>query len=135
VVVIIALCGCLIAAVAGFYAFVAIRSDESVSPQPTVESYEFDPPPVIGVGNPPDGGLGNDVLKNDTWDLLVQVAAGYGCENPMGNLSTIEVLQQPENGVWYEKWTLACSSGETSAFEIEFILDDTGATFNITALP
>jgi len=79
--------------------------------------------------------LGNEVLKNDTWNLLVQVAAGYGCEEPIGNLSTIEVLQQPENGVWYEKWTLACSSGETSAFEIEFILDDTGATFNITALP
>jgi hypothetical protein len=135
VVIIIALCGCLIAAVAGFYAFIAIRSEESSPTQPTVESYEFVPPPVIGIGSPPDGGLGNDILKNNTWEILVPVAVGNGCEDPSGSLSTIEVLQQPENGVWYEQWTVMCSTGEAYAFEIEFILDDTGATFNITPLP
>ncbi len=134
-VIIVALCGCLIAIAAGFYAFTTICSVESPLIQPTIEEYEFVPPPVIGIGNPPAGGLGNDILKNDTWEVLVPIAVGYGCEDPSGNLSTIEVLQQPDNGVWYEQWTLSCSSGGTSAFEVEFILDDTGATFNITALP
>jgi hypothetical protein len=45
------------------------------------------------------------------------------------------VLQGPQNGVWVEKWKVGCASGETYPYEVEFILDDTGATFNIKSLP
>lgn len=45
---------------------------------------------------------------------------------------TIEVLEQLDSsGVWVEKWPVMCSSGEIYEFEVELILDDTGATFNI----
>jgi hypothetical protein len=45
-------------------------------------------------------------------------------------------LQEPDaNGIWYEKWTVVCHSGDSYAFEVEYILDATGATFNIRSLP
>lgn len=103
-------------------------------------------PPIINSGptaavnsvnadEPPAGGLGNDVLKNDTWRAVSAAAVGLGCDQPMGSQSSIEVLKQPDNaGVWDEKWTVACQSGKSYAFKVEFILDSTGATYNITPI-
>ena len=84
---------------------------------------------------PPAGGLGNDILKNDTWLVITGAAIGQGCDQPVASESTIEVLQEPQNGIWFEKWTVACESGDSYAFEVEFILDSTGTTFNIKSLP
>ena len=70
--------------------------------------------------------------SQDTWQYVAAAAVGQGCDQPIGADSTIEVLQQPDaNGVWLEKWTVACSSGDSYAFEVEYILDATGATFNV----
>jgi hypothetical protein len=88
-----------------------------------------------GVGEAPEGGLGNNVLRNDTWQIVASSAIGQGCDRPIAANSTIEVLQEPDGGVWLEKWTVVCRSGDEYAYEVEYILDDTGATFNIKSLP
>ncbi|HET6822332.1 MAG TPA: hypothetical protein VFH34_06765 [Anaerolineales bacterium] len=87
-------------------------------------------------GEPPTGGLGNDILRNDTWQAVAAAAEGQGCDQPIGADSTIEVLQEPDSaGVWVEQWTVACQSGDSYEFEVEYILDATGTTFNIRSLP
>jgi len=136
----VALCCCLLAGIAGFYALTTIHS-EKVSPstpanEVVVPTEEVAPQSEAGIGEPPSGGLGNDILKNDTWQVMAPAAVGLGCDQPIGADSTIEVLQQPDaSGHWVEKWTVMCNSGDTYPFEVEFILDDTGATFNIKSLP
>lgn len=129
-VVIVVLCCCLVIAVAvGFYAFTSISSVQRSSEQPL---NEFVPPSNSLSGAPPSGGLANDTLKNDTWQVLAPAAASFGCVDPSGSGLTIEVLQEPDSGgVWVERWPVKCSSGETMNFEVEFVLDDTGAMFNI----
>jgi len=152
VVAVVLVCCCVIAGIAGFYAFTAIRSEkvsptqaseavttqavatQEVTPQEVTPQSDVNTPNT-GVGDPPSGGLGNDVLRRDTWNTIAPAAVGRGCDQPNGADSTIEVLQQPDAGIWVEKWTVACNSGETYAFEVEFILDATGATFNIKSLP
>ncbi len=132
VAVIVLCCCCLLAGIVGYYAFTTVRSVESSPMQP---SDQIVPQSDFGNDNPPSGGLGNDVLKNDTWNVMAPAAVGLGCDRPIGADSTIEVIQQPdENGIWIEHWTVACQSGDTYLFEVQFILDDTGATFNITPL-
>lgn len=128
--VVIALCFCLVAvAAAGYYAYTTISSVETSPLQPVDE---FISPSDSETDGPPDGGLANEILKNDTWQVMAPAAVSLGCEQPSGSGMTIEVLQQPDaGGVWVEKWPVMCLSGETYEFEVEFILDDTGATFNI----
>src|SRR5215208_1700758 len=146
-------CFCLVAAVAGFYGLFAIRSVETQAfPEeefPSVVTQEaLTVPPTsdqdipsatpgvdLSLGEAPTGGLGNDILRNDTWQYVGPAAVGLGCDQPVGTDSTIEVLEQPDGGVWKEKWTVACASGETYPFEVEYILDASGATFNIKSLP
>jgi hypothetical protein len=125
-------CCCVFAAAAGYYFFAANRYSE-ISP---VQSSDF-PVPDYDAGNdgPPSGGLGNDILKNDTWNVIVPASLGLGCDQPVSFNSTIEVLQEPDaNGVWVEKWTVVCASGDEYSFEVQYTLDDTGATYNITPL-
>jgi len=151
VVAIVLCCCCVVLAVAGYYGYITIRSTgaevqpiEDIMPvvpgdsqAPTSEPDsifeipEFD----TSVGDAPTGGLGNDILRNDTWQYVAFAAMGLGCDQPVGSDTQIEVLQEPQNGVWLEKWTVACASGDSYPFEVEFILDDTGATFNIKSIP
>ena len=92
--------------------------------------------PLPNTGEAPTGGLGNDILRNDTWQAVAGAAVGQGCDQPVGADSTIEVLQEPDAaGVWVEQWTVSCESGDSYAFEVEYIPDAAGATFNIRALP
>lgn len=135
--VVIGLCCCIvIAGVTGFYSFTRIASVESFPVEPLDE---FNPPADSELDGPPEGGLANDILKNDTWQVMVPAAVGLGCDEPSGAGMTIEVLQQPDSsgssGAWVEKWPVTCSSGEIYEFEVEFILDYTGATFNIRLMP
>jgi hypothetical protein len=135
VVAVVALaCFCLLAGLAAFYAFTTIRSVQTSPAQPGKPSTPQSG--GIGIGEPPSGGLANDILRNDTWQVMAPIAVGFGCDLPIGANSTIEVLQQPDAaGHWVEKWTVMCNSGDTHAFEVEFILDNIGATFNIKPLP
>lgn len=139
-------CCCLVIAIAGYYGYDTMRVTQSdilpfEDPTPDVELPSTDqddfevPSTDLGIGEAPTGGLGNDILRNDTWTYVAFAAMGQGCDEPIGSDSTIEVLQEPENGVWVEEWTVACASGDSYAYEVEFILDDTGTTFNIKSLP
>jgi hypothetical protein len=143
VVAILLCCGCLILAVAGYYSYITIQSTD-IQPQPfeqipdvdQIPSEEFEiPSGDPDIGDAPIGGLGNEILRNDTWQYVAFASIGQGCDQPLADQSEIEVLQEPQNGVWVEKWTVACASGDSYAFEVEYILDDTGATFNIKSLP
>jgi hypothetical protein len=150
---VIALCCCgLIAAVAGFYGFITIRSsatqvlpleeftpaipEELATPSINLETPLNTPDVNADAGEAPPGGLGNDILRNDTWQYVAAAAVGQGCDRPIGPNSKIEVLQQPDaSGVWVEKWTVVCRSGGTYPFEVTYTLDATGATFDIKSLP
>ena len=137
-VVVALLCCCLSVGIVGFYSYTrnASATLEPIQSFPTQAS-EIDTPQFdITIGAPPSGGLGNDILHNDVWQVMAPVAVGFGCDQPIGDDTTIEVLQEPDAaGVWIEQWTVMCNSGDAYAFEVEFILDATGATFNITPLP
>ena len=150
---VLALCCCgLIAAVAGFYGFITIRSaatqilpleeftpvipEEFATPSFDLETPFSTPGVNADPGEAPIGGLGNDILRNDTWQYVAAAAVGQGCDRPVGEDSRIEVLQQPDpSGVWVEKWTVVCSSGGSYPFEVTYTLDATGATFDIKSLP
>ena len=135
-------CCCAVLAVAGYYSYFTIARTESIprdAPEAieTAVSDESEVPtfePFDALGEPPTGGLGNDILRSDTWQQVAFVSMGQGCDLPIAEETTIDVLQEPENGVWVEQWTVACASGDSYTSEIEFILDDTGATFNIKPL-
>ena len=140
----LSMCCCgLIVAAAGFFGFFTIRSvstsippEEFPTPSINWETPIATPETNADPGEAPTGGLGNDILRNDTWRHVAAAAVGQGCNRPIGPNSTIEVLQQPDaNGVWVEKWTVVCRSGDSYAFEVTYTLDATGATFGIKALP
>jgi hypothetical protein len=126
-------CCCLAIGIAGFYLYTTPFTVESSMPTP---EESFNPQLETDMNEPPSGGLGNDILRKDTWQTIAPAAVGLGCDQPLAKDSIIEVLQQPDAaGVWVEQWTVACASGKTYAFEVEYVLDATGATFNIKSLP
>ncbi|MBK9927455.1 MAG: hypothetical protein IPP66_19475 [Anaerolineales bacterium] len=128
VAIIVLCCCCIVAAGAGYYFFRANGSTTVFPPTQPEDS-------VISSDGPPAGGLGNDILKNDTWNVIVPASIGLGCDQPLSSSSTIEVLQQPDaNGVWFEKWTVVCASGDEYPFEVQYTLDATGASYNIKPL-
>jgi hypothetical protein len=150
VVAIVLCCCCVALAAAGYYFFnrnpgtsTQVEPIEDVMPvvpqDSTVPTDEpdsvFDVPDFTDFGEAPTGGLGNDILRNDTWQYVALAAQGQGCDQPIGAETQIEVLQEPQNGVWVEEWTVACASGDSYPYEVEFILDNTGTTFNIRSLP
>jgi hypothetical protein len=152
VVAIVFCCGCVLIAVAGYYGYNRIRSTRGIQEQPSEDAMpvvpDNTPSPTseldsvfedlgsdVILGEAPRGGLGNEVLRNDTWQYVGFAAIGLGCDQPLAAQSTIEVLQQPADGIWKEKWTVGCVSGDTYPFEVEFILVDSGATFNIKSMP
>ena len=134
VVVVLCLC-CLVIGMIGVINFLTIRS-VGTQEAPFFEStVPANPATDTEIGEPPEGGLGNDILRSDTWDVVASSAIGQGCDRPIGANSTIEVLQEPEDGAWLEEWTVVCRSGDSYAYEVEYIHDDTGVIFNIRSLP
>ncbi len=140
----IVLCSCcIVLAVAGYIGYVRIYRGQGIPPQPVEDVVPVVPndsqsptlEPATTAGDAPIGGLGNEILRNDTWQYVAGAAQAQGCDQPKGTDTAIEVLQQPQNGVWVEKWTVACASGGNYPFQVTFTLDDTGATFDIKSLP
>jgi hypothetical protein len=141
-VAIVLCCCCVALAAAGYYFFSVNRSTTQVEPiedaTPAIPDDSQLPtaePDFTDIGEAPTGGLGNEILRNDTWQYVALAAQGQGCDQPLGADTQIEVLQEPANDTWVEKWTVACASGDSYPYEVEFILDDTGTTFNIKSLP
>ncbi len=133
-IVAVVLCCCLVvAAGVGFYTLSAAGSSGAPQEPPFEESGS---PSNSDASVPPGGGLANDILKEDVWDLMKLGAAGRGCQRPSGSGLSIVVLQNPEStGVWVEKWPVRCASGDVREFEVEFVPDETGVTFNIRPIP
>ena len=109
----IVLCCCLIAlAVAGYFGYRRMQSSQIIPPVSTEEPVLVNPTDAVSSpGEAPTGGLGNDILRNNTWQAVAGAAQGMGCG------------------------TVACASGESYPFEITFTLDATGATYDIKSLP
>ena len=108
----------------------------SLTPSLESNSVVVTPGTEVDPGEAPTGGLGNDILRNDTWRAVAAAAEGQGCDQPVGADSTIEVLQEPDAaGVWVEQWTVACESGDSFTYEVEYTLDATGATYDIRPVP
>jgi hypothetical protein len=135
-------CCCVLLTISAYYAYITTSRTQGI---PT-DIFETEPvlpndsqaptsEPFASPGEAPIGGLANEILRNDTWQAVAAAAVGLGCDQPVGADTEIDVLQQPQNGIWVEKWTVACQSGDLYPFEVEYILDATGATFNIKSLP
>ena len=144
VVVLIVLCCCCALAVGGYYSWQAYQAAQQAVDDFTPVIPDFETPevpsipeldiPDMDAGNPPQGGLTDDTLRNDTWQVVNITAIALGCDEPDAAASNIEVTQDPDSiGFWTERWTIACASGSEQAFNIEFIPSDNGGTtFNIT---
>lgn len=79
----------------------------------------------------PAGGLGDEILRTDTWFNLNFAAAVGGCVIPSDGAkdTSIEVLQDPDsNGTWKERWTVPCEDGSNKAFSITFTPAASGGT-------
>lgn len=139
-VAIVSCCCCVVSAVAAYYGYFTIYRSEGNPPTPVEDAVPSDSPvPTLAspdsIGEAPEGGLGNDILRNDTWQYVAAAAQARGCNQPIGADTEIVILHEPQNGVWVEQWTVACASGDNYPYEITFTLDATGATFDIKALP
>jgi hypothetical protein len=141
------LCGCCIALIiAGYYYYrqniltvpdLSTETAPTPVPVPTDASILPTSAPSGDVGEPPEGGLTDDALRHDTWQYIAFAAIGLGCDQPIGGKTQIEVLQQPVNGAWVEKWTVVCASGDKYPYEIEYVPGPagTGPTFNVKSVP
>jgi hypothetical protein len=69
----------------------------------------------------PQGGLGDDLLRTNTWGYVVTVAAIDGCAGPNAAETEITVTQeQDSDGVWKEQWVVACDGGKSVPVDVVF---------------
>lgn len=82
----------------------------------------------------PQGGLGDDLLRTNTWGYVITAAAMSGCSATDASKTTIDVLQQPDSsGAWKEKWTVTCEDGSNKSFDVSFTPSAQGGTdINVT---
>jgi hypothetical protein len=79
----------------------------------------------------PAGGLGDEVLRADTWFNVTFSAAMESCSIPADGAenTTIDVIQDPDSaGVWVERWTVPCDEGSPKSFDITFTPSASGGT-------
>lgn len=77
----------------------------------------------------PQGGLGDDLLRADTWGYVIAAAAMSGCAATDASKTSIEVIQQPDaGGTWMEKWTVTCDDGTKKSFDVTFTPSAQGGT-------
>ncbi len=77
----------------------------------------------------PQGGLGDDILRTQAWTYSLLTVAMSGCSVPTAKDTTIEVLEKPDaNGVWKERWTVACGDSKTIPVDITFTPSSGGGT-------
>jgi hypothetical protein len=88
--------------------------------------------PTISPDAVPQGGLGDDVLRANTWAqvlLAVMLKDPTGCTAPSAAETAISVLQKPDSdGVWKEQWTVACGAGKTVPVDVTFTPGTSGVT-------
>lgn len=102
--------------------FPALPTDEYGLPQIPESPYGYD-------NFIPQGGLGDEILRADTWVNVLTAAALSGCAASDPSKTTIEVIQQPNSeGMWKEKWTVTCDGGAKKSFDVTFTPSAQGGT-------
>ncbi len=121
---------CCVFILAGVVFYPKVRQAISASfstPEPVPE---VDINPSAGNGSstgPASGGLGDNLLKTDVWNSIVQAYASQkSCQDVTS--TQIEVRQPPDSsGAWQEAWTvMAC--GQTNVLVIDFTPSADGGT-------
>lgn len=85
----------------------------------------------------PQGGLGDEVLRANTWAYVMTVSAMSGCVATEASKTSIEVLQEPDSaGNWKEKWIVTCDDGAKKSFDVAFSPNSQGeTTIDVTGSP
>lgn len=104
-------------------------------PAGTAEPSNPSDTPVIPSNLIPQGGLGDEVLRANTWGYVLAAAAISGCTATDASKTNIEVLEQPDSaGIWKEKWTVTCDDGAQKSFDVLFTPSKQGGTdINVTS--
>ena len=79
----------------------------------------------------PSGGLGDEILRTDTWFNINFTAVTANCVIPADGAqkTKIEVVQNPDpSGIWVERWTVPCDDNTTKAFDVTFTPASGGGT-------
>jgi hypothetical protein len=77
----------------------------------------------------PQGGLGDDLLRANTWPYVIIVAATDGCNTPSAADTVITVTQEQDaGGVWKEQWLVACGGGKSVPVDVSFTPNANGGT-------
>ena len=135
VIVVLLCCCCLV--VIGVLTFMgpAVNSvfssvNQQLTAMPEVPSIpEGTLEPSIPSSAVPEGGLGDDLLRANTWGYVVTVAAIGGCTNPSAADTVISVTQEQDSaGVWKERWLVACEGGTSVPVDIVFTPSASGGT-------
>lgn len=142
IVVIVLCCCCAIVVLAGLTLMGPVVSNvfSTVNQDlenPTVPDLPNVPEmPTIPASLVPQGGLGDEILRADTWAQVAVAAALADCTNPSAGETTIEVTQKPDSGgAWKELWTVSCGSGKTVPVEVEYTPSASGGTdFTVTVV-
>jgi hypothetical protein len=150
VVVVLLCCCCIIVGGGGYYYFSTKVKDTYSSinealQTPVVPEIPVIPLPTNEAGTPeipampdnliPQGGLGDDLLRANTWGYVLTGAAMSGCAATDPTKTSIEVLEKPDSaGAWKEKWTVTCDDGTQKAFDVAFTPGAQGGTdINVTS--
>jgi hypothetical protein len=115
-------------------------------PVPDSEEFPVEPPdsedfplaPPSGFGGVPSGGLGDEILRADTWNYVILTAISTGCGTPAADTTSIEVFEDPDdNGRWVERWTVICEDGSNKGFYVTFTPNTTqgGTDISVTTVP
>lgn len=103
---------------------------------PDGTSEPSDDPTIPGLPSDviPQGGLGDDVLRANTWAYVIIVAATDGCSTPNAADTAITVTQkQDAGGVWKERWLVACDGSKSVPVDVTFTPSASGGTdINVT---
>jgi hypothetical protein len=142
IVVVVLLCCCCLAIAAVFLFMgpavgnVYSSVNQQLTAMPELPSMPADPSNPSDVPMPalpsnliPQGGLGDDLLRTNTWGYVVTAAAVSGCAATDASQTAIEVLQEPDSsGAWKEQWTVTCGDGSNKSFDVSFTPSPGGGT-------
>ena len=97
---------------------------------PSMPSGTLEPSlPSIPSDAVPQGGLGDDLLRTNTWAYVVIVAATSDCNTPNAADTVITVTQEQDSaGVWKEQWLVACGGGKSVPIDVTFTPSASGNT-------
>lgn len=138
-------CCCVVTGVGGYYGYQAYQAARDTVETlqdfeiPTTDPTNPDQPvipipglPGFGEGDLPAGGLSDDVTRATTWGSMLFTGPIFDCATPTVEGTAIEVVQEPDsNGVWIERWDVACGDGTTRPFTITFSPADGYTDVNI----